>query len=387
MSDAVAIAQRLIQHPSVTPIDQGALTYLGALLTDLGFVCHHLTFEEPDHQPVQNLYARYGRKAPHFCFAGHTDVVAPGPLEAWSHHPFDGIIQHDFLIGRGAVDMKGAIAAFVDATKRFLEQTQGTFAGSISFLITGDEEGIAINGTKKVLEWMQQQGEVMDFCLVGEPSSQHAVGDTIKIGRRGSLNTALTVTGVQGHVAFPERAKNPIHALIDMLAILKQGPQETSSDHFDPSHLEITSIDVGNETVNVIPQSASARFNIRFNDQQTGEQLQRWIQEVAKASSCQVDLKFQLSGEADVCEPTLFLKRIQDIIHTITKQTPTLTTAGGTSDARFIRQYCPAVFELGLVGQTMHQIDERVAVQDLETLSQIYFHILTEYFSSPAIIS
>lgn len=374
------LAQQLIRYASITPDDPGILSYLEKMLTDLGFTCHLLEFSEPGYALVRNLYARYGTESPHFCFAGHTDVVAPGPLEAWRHPPFEGTIQDGHLVGRGAVDMKGAIAAFIVATKQFLEEHKGQIPGSLSLLITGDEEGIAINGTRKVLDWLRQRQEPIDFCLVGEPSSQQALGDTIKIGRRGSLNTVLTVTGVQGHVAFPDRARNPIHALIDILAELKRNPPEPPSPHFAPSHLEITSIDVGNTTVNVIPHAATARFNIRFSDQQTGTRLQDWIRQTAQIPGYESTFAFQLSGEADVCPPVPMLEKMMATISDHTGRTPILSTDGGTSDARFIRHDCPAVFEFGLVGQTMHQIDERVSLKDLDQLTEIYGGILTNFF-------
>jgi len=367
-TDPLKLLQDLIQCPSVTPLEGGALTYLETILRELGFQCQRLVFED-----VDNLFAKRGTTEPHFCFAGHTDVVPPGNQDSWISPPFQAVIKDGYLYGRGAVDMKGAIAAFVAAIAR-----SSSLPFSVSLLITGDEEGIALNGTQKVLKWIESTGEKIDFCLVGEPSCQHQLGDTIKIGRRGSLNTTLTINGIQGHVAYPERASNPVSRLVDTLFHLKQGLTEEKSQYFDPSNLEITTVDVGNPTTNLIPEKASAKFNIRFNDQHSGTSLQKWIVSVCKQYAGEHDLIFQLSGEAEFLTPNRETDLIARIVHEVTGCNPDLNTHGGTSDARFIRNYAPVV-EFGLVGQTMHQVNECVALQDLETLTEIYQRILLNW--------
>jgi succinyl-diaminopimelate desuccinylase len=376
LSDPIKLALSLIQCPSVTPHEGGALTYLEGVLGDLGFECHRLRFESEGTEPVENLYARLGTAKPHFCFAGHTDVVPAGNLKDWISDPFQGVIQEGHLYGRGAVDMKGSIAAFVAAVSRI--QFEQSLPFSVSLLITGDEEGIAVNGTRRVLNWLEERGETIDFCLVGEPSCQERLGDTIKIGRRGSLNTILTVKGIQGHVAYPERSLNPVSRLIDMLYHLKKGPSEKHSQYFDRSNLEITSVDVGNETTNLIPGQASARFNIRFSDQQTGAALESWIRSVCKQFGAEFQVEFQLSGEAEFLAPNQDTDLIAQIINDVTGVQPKLNTHGGTSDARFIRNYAP-VIEFGLVGKTMHQVNECVDIKDLEQLTDIYQQILLRW--------
>jgi succinyl-diaminopimelate desuccinylase len=319
------------------------------------------------------LFAKLGSRKPHFCFAGHTDVVPPGGR--WTTDPFQGVIKEGFLYGRGAVDMKGAIGAFVAAVARTL--AKDPLSCSVSLLITADEEGVAINGTQKVLTWLKERGEKIDFCLVGEPICQERLGDTLKIGRRGSLNTLLTVKGVQGHVAYPERSSNPLPRLIDVLYHLKNDPQEPKSSYFDPSHLEVTSIDVGNDVTNVIPACAIARFNIRFSDQQTGASLQEWIRKICQQYAGDHEISFQLSGEADCMFPNDATVLIGEVIQKMTGLIPDLNTRGGTSDARFIRHDAPVV-EFGLVGRTMHQVDECVSLKDLESLTEIYQEILAQ---------
>jgi succinyl-diaminopimelate desuccinylase len=379
LTDPVVLARDLIHCPSITPHEGGALTYLEACLTELGFICTRLPFSTPDTQEVDNLFAyRPGStpKAPHLCFAGHTDVVAPGDLKSWTVDPFQGtIVDGTSLYGRGAVDMKGAIAAFVAAIARTPSKSC-----ALSLLITGDEEGVAINGTRKVLEWVKQQNLIPDFCLVGEPTCTHHLGDTLKIGRRGSLNTVLTVQGIQGHVAFPERSRNPLPYLIKILDDLIQGPPEGKSTYFDPSNLEITSVDVGNTTTNLIPEKATARFNIRFNDQHTGDSLISWIKERAAHHTPHFSTTFEISGEAEFVEPNATIQALARMIQETTTVEPQLTTAGATSDARFIRHYCPVV-EFGLVGMTMHQVNEHVRLQDLEHLTQIYEKLAKEFIT------
>ncbi|MBO6846861.1 MAG: succinyl-diaminopimelate desuccinylase [Maricaulis sp.] len=377
--DPVSLAQRLIQRPSITPVDAGALDVMQDALEQLGFSCRRYRFED-----VDNLYARLGKAEPCFMFAGHTDVVPPGDEAAWSKPPFDAETEDGVLWGRGAADMKGALAAMVAATSRYLADNQ--LPGSIAYLITGDEEGKAINGTKKVLEALAEEGERFDHCLVGEPTNPHQLGETIKSGRRGSLNCTLVARGRQGHVAYPERAENPIPPLLAVLDKLLARTLDEGHHPFQPSNLEVTTIDVGNPTTNVIPAEARANFNIRFNIKHTGDELSRWIyDEVAL-----VDLDFEgtiepnihVTGEAFLTPAGAFTTLLQDSVEAELGRRPSLTTGGGTSDARFIQLYGP-VAEFGLVGATMHQVDERVPVSDIESLTRIYTRILDRYFSEP----
>ncbi|WP_022701427.1 succinyl-diaminopimelate desuccinylase [Oceanicaulis alexandrii] len=379
LTDPIPLARRLIQAPSVTPKDAGALDVLSEALEALGFVCQRFKFEE-----VDNLYARLGSAAPVFCFAGHTDVVPAGDDAAWSRGPFEAEIADDVLWGRGASDMKGAIAAMVAGVARHL-QSQGAPAGSIAFLITGDEEGPAVNGTKKLLKAITDKGEKLDHCLVGEPTNPHHLGDTIKVGRRGSLNGVITVTGQQGHVAYPEKAENPIPVLIDLLNRLTSRTLDEGAPHFQPSNLEVTTIDVGNAPHNVIPARASAKFNIRFNTAQSGDDLKQWIREEAAAAEngtfCEIDLDLTVTGDAFLTKTGPFTSLLRDAVKDHTGREPALTTGGGTSDARFIKDYCP-VAEFGLVGETMHQVDERVPVSDVTGLAAIYADVLDRYFKT-----
>ena len=378
LANPLPLAQALIRRPSITPADAGALGVLEAALEQLGFACRRYPFGE-----VDNLYARRGTASPCFLFAGHTDVVPPGAEADWQKPPFAAEAGDDGMLwGRGAADMKGAIAAMVASVQRLLDES-GEPDGSIAFLITGDEEGPAIHGTKAVLAVLAEEGERFDHCLVGEPTNPNVLGDTIKSGRRGSLNCTLTVTGRQGHVAYPERAENPIPALLNVLNRLLARKLDDGVSPFQPSNLEVTSIDVGNPTTNVIPASATARFNIRFNIAHTGDQLSTWIREEA----AMVDLDFDgtitadihVTGEAFLTPAGPFTTLLQDCIQAETGRRPALTTGGGTSDARFIQLYAP-VAEFGLVGATMHQVDERVPVSDIETLTAIYTRILARYF-------
>ena len=379
--DSVELARDLIRCPSVTPEDAGALGVLQAVLEDLGFACHRLTFSNEDTPDIDNLYARRGDSRPNFCFAGHTDVVPLGNPDAWSVDPFGGEIIDDVLYGRGATDMKSAIAAFVEAISRVV--SNGDVGGSISLLITGDEEGPAINGTKKVLDWMADQGEIIDVCLVGEPTNPNKLGDMVKIGRRGSLTGKLTVTGVQGHTAYPHLADNPMPRLVKMLDAIASFELDKGTDHFQPSNLQLTTIDTGNPASNVIPASASAGFNIRFNDLHTGESLTSWLQEQCDAVGGQYELDIRVSGEAFLTPPEDFSALIAKSVEQATGLSPELSTSGGTSDARFIKDFCP-VAEFGLVGQTMHKVDERIAVADIRNLTDIYTSILTGYFANTA---
>jgi succinyl-diaminopimelate desuccinylase len=378
-SAAADLAAELIRRPSVTPRDEGALDLLAARLQALGFSCHRLAFGEGAAR-IENLYARRGSGRPNLCFAGHTDVVPTGPLEAWSFDPFAGGFADGVLQGRGAVDMKGAIAAFVAAAEDFLAARGEGFAGSISLLITGDEEGAAVNGTKKVLEWLHARGERLDAAVVGEPTSARALGDMIKIGRRGSLNARLAVEGVQGHTAYPHLADNAAHRLVRMLAALIAAPLDAGSRHFEPSALQISTIDIGNPATNVIPARAQAVFNIRFNDLWTSEGLKRWIVGRLDAVGGRYALDVSVSGEAFLTPPGLVSECLAEAIRHVTGRAPELSTTGGTSDARFIQAHCP-VAEFGLVGLTMHKADERVDLADLEALSAIYREFLERFFA------
>jgi succinyl-diaminopimelate desuccinylase len=372
--DALALAQALIRRPSVTPKDAGALDVLEAVLKNLGFATHRLPFGD-----VDNLYARLGDGAPHFCFAGHTDVVPVG--EGWKADPFAAEVRDGMLYGRGAADMKSAIAAFVAAAARI-----GNPKGSISLLITGDEEGIAINGTVKLLEWLKARGEKIDHCIVGEPTSVGRAGDTLKIGRRGSINFKLRVTGTQGHVGYPQKAKNPIPVLAQLVTQFASHKLDKGNEHFDPSTLAFTTVDVGNDTTNVIPGEARAAFNIRFNDKHTPDSLINWVtdraQRIAQESGCQIDITSQTSGVSFLTAPGKFTQLVSDTVASVTGQSPFFSTSGGTSDARFIKDICPVV-ELGLAGTTMHKADECVAVDEISTLTDIYAAILSAYFAKP----
>jgi succinyl-diaminopimelate desuccinylase len=381
--DPVAIARDLLRCPSVTPAEGGALAYLDGVLTKAGFTVHRTTFAEPGTEPIENLYARIGSAKPNLVFAGHTDVVPVGNEASWKHAPFAGEIADGVLYGRGAVDMKGGIACFVAAALDHLADRSGKPKGSISLLITGDEESIAVNGTIKLLQWAAERGEKFDHCLLGEPSNVEVLGDTIKAGRRGSLNGTLIVSGRQGHVAYPDRAANPIRGLVALIAAL-QAPLDEGSEHFDPSNLEFTSIDVGNATVNLIPGEARARFNIRFNDRHSQTTLKALIEQRAHAAAGgRVRFAFEWqpsNADVFVTQPGPFTDLAAAAIAEVTGRKPKLSTTGGTSDARFIKDYCP-VLEFGLVGQTMHQVDERTAVADLVTLTAIYRRIIDRYFA------
>jgi succinyl-diaminopimelate desuccinylase len=381
-ADPVAIARDLIRCRSVTPDEGGALAYLQQLLARAGFEVHRAIFAEPGSAPVDNLYARIGKAAPNLLFAGHTDVVPAGNEVTWSHPPFAGELAGERLYGRGAVDMKGGIACFVAAALDHLAANGGKPNGSISFLITGDEEGVAVNGTVKLLNWAAERGETFDHCILGEPSNVEVLGDTIKAGRRGSLNGTLIVSGRQGHVAYPDRADNPIRGLIALIAAL-QASLDEGSEHFTPSHLEFTSVDVGNATVNLIPGEARARFNIRYNDRHSQTALKTLIERRAKtAAGDRIRYAFDWqpsNADVFVTKPGPFTDLAIAAIAEITGRQPKLSTSGGTSDARFIKNYCP-VLEFGLVGQTMHQTDESTPVADLATLTAIYRRIIEKYF-------
>jgi succinyl-diaminopimelate desuccinylase len=380
--DPVALAQALIRCPSVTPKDEGALDVLEGALKLLGFSCRRLVFEEPGAEAVDNLYARIGTGAPLFCFAGHTDVVPPGGQ--WKSDPFGAEIREGMLYGRGAADMKSAIAAFAAAAARVL--AEGAPKGSIGFLITGDEEGEAINGTQKVLARLKDKGERIDHCIVGEPTSAAAVGDTIKIGRRGSMNVRVRVKGVQGHVAYPAKARNPIPALAVLATRLSEYKLDDGTAHFEPSMLSFTGIDTGNAATNVIPAEARAAFNIRFNELHTPRTLMAFIAGQAKAVSeqtgCEIALEQSVSGTAFLTKPGPFIDLVAKAVESVTGRLPKFSTGGGTSDARFIQGACP-VAELGLPNATMHKVDECVAVADIQRLTDIYVALLDAYFKNP----
>jgi len=371
--DAVTLAQDLIRQPSVTPDPGTALDVLQAVLDGLGFVCHRLTFSEDGTEDVPNLYARFGTASPNFCYAGHTDVVPPGPEDQWTHAPYAAVIEDGVLWGRGAADMKASIACFAAAAASAIQA--GRVRGSLSFLITGDEEGVAVNGTKKVLDWLKAEGEHIDLCLVGEPTNPLALGDMIKIGRRGSMHGHLTVTGTQGHVAYPDRAHNPIPDLVALLAVLDAVPIDGGNAHFQPSNLEMTDVHVGNDVSNVIPGKAEARFNIRFNSDWTPESLQAELVKRLDSAGVGYTIDWWVSGESFLTPPGLLSDAVRDAVAKETGRTPELSTTGGTSDARFIKDMCPVV-EFGLVGQTMHKVDERVDVADIQALTRIYSDII-----------
>ncbi len=376
------LAKELIRFPSVTPVDAGIMSFLEKKLKQLGFKTKVLEFREKNSKPVKNLYARLGNKSPNFCYAGHLDVVPAGNLKDWTVNPFKPSIKKGHLIGRGANDMKSSIAAFVAAISNFIEN-YSDFKGSISLLITGDEEGVAINGTKKVVEYLKKRKEKIDFCLVGEPTNPSKLGEMIKIGRRGSMNGRLIITGIQGHVAYPQRANNPSTALVQILKEIKDIKFDQGTKDFQATNLEITKININNTADNVIPGLATATFNIRFNNKHTSSSLKSKVNKVIKKISAKNKSKYKIeysvSGEAFLTNPNKTTFMIQDIIKKITKIKPKLSTTGGTSDARFIRNIAPCL-EFGLVGKTMHKVDEAVSLSDLKKLTLIYLNILKNYF-------
>ena len=382
--DPVELAQRLIRCPSVTPVEGGALDLLEEVIGGLGFSCHRLTFSEPGTADVENLYARRGTAGPNFCYAGHTDVVPVGDPKAWRVDPFGAEILDGALYGRGAADMKGAIACFIAALAGFLARRNGAPEGSISLLITGDEEDVAINGTRKVLDWLAARGERLDACLVGEPTSNAHLADMVKIGRRGSLSGKLTVTGTQGHTAYPQLADNPLHHLVRMLDAVTSETLDEGNAHFPPSTLQLTSIDVGNAASNVIPAAARAAFNVRFNDQHSGAGLEAWLRQrfdetIDGAKGARYALEVRVSGESFLCPPGPLSDLICRAVEQTLGRTPELGTTGGTSDARFIKNHCP-VTELGMRNATAHKVDEHVSLSDLHDLTAVYGAVLDGYF-------
>ena len=376
------LAKELIRFPSITPTDAGVMGHLEKKLKSLGFKTKVLTFAEKNTKPVKNLYARLGTKSPNLCFAGHLDVVPPGNINDWTIKPFKPAIKKGHLIGRGANDMKSSIAAFVSAVSKYISENKPN--GSISLLITGDEEGVAINGTKKVVEYLKKKKEKIDFCIVGEPTNPSKLGEMIKIGRRGSMNGKLTINGVQGHVAYPHRAKNPVTTLIKIFNEFKKIKLDGGTKDFQPSNLEITRINIDNNADNVIPALASGTFNVRFNNKHSSNsiktKLNKIIKKVTSKDKVKFEMNYRVSGEAFLSKPNSTTYMVRDVIKKITKINPKLSTTGGTSDARFIRKISPCL-EFGLVGKTMHKIDEAVSLTDLKKLTQIYQNILKKYFN------
>ena len=371
------LAKELIRKPSITPKDAGAINTLAKNLRSLGFRCHFINFKN-----IKNLYAKLGTTSPNFCYAGHTDVVPPGNINDWSVNPFKPVIKNNKLIGRGANDMKSSIACFVAAVSKFKNKNK-KFKGSISLLITGDEEGVAINGTKKVVDYLRKKKEKINFCLVGEPTNPNKLGEMIKIGRRGSVTGKLTIIGIQGHVAYPNRANNPSDVMVKILKKIKEIKLDNGTKNFQPSNLEITKINIDNHADNVIPGSANAVFNIRFNNKHTSGSLKKKLnlifRSITKKTKCKFKISYEVSGESFLSKPNKTTFMIQDVVKKITKIKPKLSTTGGTSDARFIRKIAPCL-EFGLVGKTMHKIDECVSLSDLNRLTIIYQNILTKYF-------
>ena len=376
------LAKELIKFPTVTPVDAGIMKFLEKKLKTLGFKTKILEFKEKNSKPVKNLYARLGNQGPNFCYAGHLDVVPTGNLKDWTVNPFKPAIKKGYLIGRGANDMKSSIAAFVSAVSNFVVNNR-KFNGSISLLITGDEEGVAINGTKKVVEYLRKKKEKIDFCLVGEPTNPNKLGEMIKIGRRGSMTGRLSIIGIQGHVAYPQRANNPSTALVQILNELKKIKFDNGTKDFQPTNLEITKINIDNSADNVIPGLANAKFNIRFNNKHTSssikKKIDRIIKKISNKNKSKYKIDYSVSGEAFLTKPNNTTFMIRDIIKKITKIKPQLSTTGGTSDARFIRKIAPCL-EFGLVGKTMHKVDEAVSLSDLKKLTLIYSNILQNYF-------
>ena len=378
----LSLTKELIKIPSITPLDGGAIALVAKHLRSLGFRCTILNFKDKNTAPIKNLYARLGTFSPNFCFAGHTDVVPTGNIKSWNVGPFSGTAKDGKIYGRGTSDMKGAIACFIAAVSEFL-QNKKKFAGSISFIITGDEEGVAINGTKKVVDYLKKKKEKIDFCLVGEPSNRKKIGQMMKIGRRGSLTTYVTLSGIQGHVAYPHEACNPSTPIIKILDKLKSWKLDSGTNNFQPSNLEITKVSTDSNADNVIPATASATFNIRFNNKHTYTTLKKRIssitEQISKKYKCKAKIKYSETGTAFITKPGKTVQMMSKVIKDITNHKPVLSTSGGTSDARFIKDIAPCV-EFGLVGNTMHKVNECVAITDLKKLKRIYYKVLELYF-------
>ena len=382
INNEITLAKELIKFPSITPIDAGVMKFLAKKLTAIGFKCKILEFKDKNSKPVKNLYAKLGKFQPNFMFAGHLDVVPPGDLKDWTIKPFNPTIKKNYLIGRGANDMKGAIASWVVAVNNFILKNK-KIKGSISLLITGDEEGLAINGTKKVVDYLRKKKEKIDFCLIGEPTNPNKLGEMIKIGRRGSITGELSVIGTQGHVAYPHRANNPSITIVKILKTLKEIRFDKGTKDFQPTNLEITKININNIADNVIPGVANATFNIRFNNKHSSyslkNRLNKIFKKIVKQDKSKFKINYRISGEAFLTKPNKTTYMIQNIIKKITKIKTQLSTTGGTSDARFIRKIAPCL-EFGLVGKTMHKVDEAVSISDLKKLTKIYTEILKNYF-------
>ena len=376
------LSKDLIRFPSVTPKDAGVIKFLSKKLKQLGFDCKILEFKDKGSKPIKNLYARIGKKRPNLCYAGHTDVVPPGNTKDWTINPFKPLVKKNYLIGRGANDMKGSIACFVSAVSKFLKKNK-KFNGSISFLITGDEEGYAINGTKKVVDYLKEKKEKIDFCIVGEPTNPIKLGEMIKIGRRGSLSGKIEITGTQGHIAYPHLSNNPINTIVAICKKLKQDKLDKGNKNFQPSNLEFTSINVDNKAHNVIPARAWAQFNIRYNNLHTSKTLRKKVnlivKRISKKNNCTYKINYMVNGDAFLTKPEKTVLLAKKIIKKITKINPKLSTTGGTSDARFIKKISPCL-EFGLVNKTMHRVDECVSLSDLKKLTKIYNKFLVEYF-------
>ena len=375
----VELSQRLIRCPSVTPDEGGALDELQNVLEELGFRCQRLLFSESGTPDVDNLYARLGDRGPNFCFAGHSDVVPPGDRDEWGEDPFSGVVIDGKLFGRGSADMKSAIASFISAVQRYKSNVSEEIPGSISLLITGDEEGPAINGTIKVLDWMSKNNELIDACIVGEPTNPDHLGQMIKIGRRGSFTGWLTVTGVQGHTAYPHLAENPLSKLVKLLEPLAEEQLDQGTEYFPPTTVAISSIDTGNSATNVIPQKVTASFNIRFNDSRTAQDIEEWLRGHFDSVGGSYQLETACSSNAFITEPGALSEDLISAIKDVVGSSPEMSTTGGTSDARFIRKYCPVV-EFGIVGKTMHKINEHVEIKDVELLTDIYTELLDRFF-------
>ena len=380
--DELQLSKDLIRFPSITPIDAGAINYLSKKLKQLGFSCKILEFRDKKNPTIKNLYARLGSKQPNLCYAGHTDVVPPGNVKDWTFNPFKAAIKNNYLIGRGANDMKSSIACFLSAVSNFLKDNKN-INGSISFLITGDEEAQAINGTKKVVDYLIKKKEKIDFCIVGEPTNPKKLGEMIKIGRRGSLSCNLEVQGSQGHVAYPHLSNNPINSLMAIFKKLKEKPLDKGNKHFQPSNLEFTGVQVDNKVHNVIPARASTKFNIRYNNFHTAISLKKMINStvklICKKNKIKYKIEFFSSGDSFLTKPGATIQMARKIIKKITKTNTIFSTTGGTSDARFIKKIAPCL-EFGLVNKTMHKVDECVSLSDLKKLTKIYHSILIEYF-------
>ena len=380
--DELKLSKELISFPSITPLDAGAINFLNKKLKSLGFKCKILEFKDKKSKPIKNLYARLGVEQPNICYAGHTDVVPPGNYKDWTVNPFKPIVKNNYLIGRGANDMKSSIACFVSAVSKYIKNNP-KFNGSISFLITGDEEGLAVNGTKKVVEYLRKKKEKINFCIVGEPTNPNRLGEMIKIGRRGSLSVNLEILGVQGHVAYPHLSNNPINTLIDICKTLKKIKLDKGNKNFQPSNLEFTTINVDNKAHNIIPSKAKTQFNIRYNNIHTAFSLKKKINSkiktLCKKNKCIYKIEYIANGDAFLTKPDKIIYMAKKIIKKITKINPKFSTTGGTSDARFIRKISPCL-EFGLVNKTMHKVDECVSVTDLKKLTRIYHNILVEYF-------